>query len=58
MKILITNTNNFNYEKSKFLILVLFFLILSTNMFAQPKTGRGLFFKGKWNILIKRHTKW
>jgi len=30
----------------------LFFLLLTTSMFAQPKPGAD-YFKGKWSILIK-----
>ena len=39
-------------KKANFLSCLLFFLIMSTNMFAQPKQGAD-YFKGKWSILIK-----
>jgi hypothetical protein len=39
-------------KKASFLSWLLFFLIMSTNMFAQPKQGAD-YFKGKWSILLK-----
>jgi hypothetical protein len=39
-------------KKASFLSWLLFFLLLSTNMIAQPKPGAD-YFKGKWNVLIK-----
>ncbi|HWW40343.1 hypothetical protein [Pedobacter sp.] len=39
-------------KKANFLFWLLFFLLLSTNMFAQPKPGAD-YFKGKWSVLIK-----
>ncbi|HEV3249398.1 MAG TPA: hypothetical protein VGZ71_00495 [Puia sp.] len=41
-------------KKSSFFSWLMFFLLLSTNMFAQPKSGAGAdYFKGKWSVLIK-----
>lgn len=41
-------------KKASFLSWLLFFLLLSTSMFAQPKPGAGAdYFKGKWSVLIK-----
>jgi hypothetical protein len=41
-------------KKASFLSWLLFFLLLSTNMFAQPISGVGAdYFKGKWSVLIK-----
>jgi hypothetical protein len=41
-------------KKASFLSWLLFFLLLSTNMFAQPKPGAGAdYFKGAWSVLIK-----
>ena len=39
-------------EKTNFLSWLLFFMLLTTNMFAQPKPGAD-YFKGKWSVLIK-----
>jgi hypothetical protein len=39
-------------KKASFLSWLLFFLLLSTNMFAQPKAGAD-YFKGTWNVLLK-----
>ena len=39
-------------KKANFLSLLLFFLLLSTNIFAQSKPGAD-YFKGKWSVLIK-----
>ena len=39
-------------KKASFLSWLLFFLLLSTNMLAQPKPGAD-YFKGKWSVLIK-----
>lgn len=39
-------------KKASFLSWLLFFLLLSTNMFAQPKAGVD-YFKGTWNVLLK-----
>jgi hypothetical protein len=39
-------------KKANFLSCLLFFLIMSTNMFAQTKQGAD-YFKGKWSILLK-----
>jgi len=43
-------------KKASFLSWLLFFLILSTNMFAQPKPGAD-YFKGKMEYTDKGHTK-
>lgn len=41
-------------KKANFLSWLMFFLLLSTNMFAQNKPGVGAdYFKGNWNVLIK-----
>jgi hypothetical protein len=41
-------------KKASFLSWLLFFLLLSTNIFAQPIPGVGAdYFKGKWSVLIK-----
>jgi hypothetical protein len=41
-------------KKASFLSRLLFFLLLSTNMLAQPIPGAGAdYFKGKWSVLIK-----
>jgi hypothetical protein len=39
-------------KKANFLSWLLFFLLLSTNMLAQPIPGAD-YFKGKWSVLIK-----
>jgi hypothetical protein len=39
-------------KKANFLSCLLFFLIMSTNMLAQPIPGAD-YFKGKWSVLIK-----
>ena len=39
-------------KKANFFSCLLFFLIMSTNMFAQTKQGAD-YFKGKWNVLVK-----
>jgi hypothetical protein len=39
-------------KKASFLSWLLFFMLLSTNMIAQPKPGAD-YFKGKWSVLIK-----
>jgi hypothetical protein len=39
-------------KKANFLSWLLFFLLLSTNMLAQPIPGMD-YFKGKWSVLIK-----
>ena len=39
-------------KKANFLSCLLFFLLMSTNMFAQTKQGAD-YFKGKWSILLK-----
>ncbi|MDP9042607.1 MAG: hypothetical protein M3N30_11560 [Bacteroidota bacterium] len=39
-------------KKASFLSWLLFFLLLSTNMLAQPKPGAD-YFKGTWSVLVK-----
>jgi hypothetical protein len=41
-------------KKASFLYWLMIFLLLSTNMFAQPKPALGAdYFKGNWSVLIK-----
>ena len=39
-------------KKASFLSWLLFFLLLSTNMLAQSKSGAD-YFKGTWSVLVK-----